>query len=54
MNNTMTIDDFMNNFNLKSKKQVIKWIENDLIPGTEKDPQTSEYFIYHRRSIIAP
>lgn len=45
MNNTMTIDDFMNNFNLKSKKQVIKWIENDLIPGTEKDPQTSEYFI---------
>ena len=29
----MTIDDFMDNYNIKSRKKVIKWISEDLIPG---------------------
>lgn len=41
----MTIEDFMNNFGLKRRKQVLKWIENDLIPGVVKDSQTFEYII---------
>lgn len=41
----MTIEDFMNNFGLKHRQKVLKWIEKDLIPGVIMDSKTSEYFI---------
>ena len=31
----MTIENFMKNYGLKSRKTVLSWVDNDLLPGAD-------------------
>ena len=41
----MTIPEFIKAFGLASESLVLKWIEDELIPGATKDSQTQKYSI---------
>ena len=41
----MTIKEFMESNDIKSKQTVNKWIINGLIPGVKTDSQTNEIII---------